>query len=402
MPSRRTRTFVLAFVVVFSLALGAWGQDKPAPDVLMFANGDQLTGHLVSAAGGNVVFDSDMAGTLTIPFAKVKELRAGSKANEFALLKKGLEVKRGTPAPEGKIEIADGKVQVTPVAPPTNADASSVAQTIPVAEVNVVVPRAEFDKQVNGHRNFFSDWNGVVTGGATLVRSTTNATTLTAGISLVRSEPTVSWMAARDRTTLNVMESYGKNTSPGAIPQTTPPTPDVTTLASIFHADSERDQYFSPRFYALGDVAFDHNYAQGLSLQQIYGAGIGWTAVKDAKQELDVKADFHYETQRYLSGLINGVATAAAPSTHLAGSTIFEGYRRTLPRKMVFTESVNAIPSFNVVADYSANVNVGLAMPVFKRLSATITTTDYFLNDPAPGYKKNSFQFVTGVTYTLR
>jgi hypothetical protein len=115
-----------------------------------------------------------------------------------------------------------------------------------------------------------------------------------------------------------------------------------------------------------------------------------------------VKVDLHYETQRYLSGLINSLATTAAPSTHLVGSTIFESYTRTLPRKVVFTESVNAIPSFNAAADYSANVNLGLAMPVFKRLSATITTTDNFLNDPAPGYKKNSFQFVTGVTYKLR
>jgi len=41
-------------------------------------------------------------------------------------------------------------------------------------------------------------------------------------------------------------------------------------------------------------------------------------------------------------------------------------------------------------------------MPLFKRLSMQFTTTDNFLNDPAPGFKKNSFQFVTGVTYNLR
>jgi hypothetical protein len=29
------------------------------------------------------------------------------------------------------------------------------------------------------------------------------------------------------------------------------------------------------------------------------------------------------------------------------------------------------------------------------------STTDNFLNDPAPAFKKNSYQFVTGVTYSL-
>jgi hypothetical protein len=30
------------------------------------------------------------------------------------------------------------------------------------------------------------------------------------------------------------------------------------------------------------------------------------------------------------------------------------------------------------------------------------STTDNFLNDPVPTFKKNSYQFVTGVTYSLR
>ncbi len=41
-------------------------------------------------------------------------------------------------------------------------------------------------------------------------------------------------------------------------------------------------------------------------------------------------------------------------------------------------------------------------MPVFKRLSLGTTTTDNFLNNPSAGYKKNSFQFITAITYTLR
>jgi hypothetical protein len=41
-------------------------------------------------------------------------------------------------------------------------------------------------------------------------------------------------------------------------------------------------------------------------------------------------------------------------------------------------------------------------MPVFKRLSLTVTTSDNFLNDPAFGYNKNSYQFVTAVSYSLK
>jgi hypothetical protein len=39
---------------------------------------------------------------------------------------------------------------------------------------------------------------------------------------------------------------------------------------------------------------------------------------------------------------------------------------------------------------------------VYKRLGFTLATLDDFLNDPAAGTKKNSFQFTAGVTYTLK
>jgi hypothetical protein len=401
MPVRRNlpSRSVLSLLSLFGLTSFVTAQTpvkpaapKPPSDVLIFANGDQLTGKLERVAAGNIVFASDMAGELTISVEKVKELRSGA---QFALLRKGEKVGKGkSTAPEGTVAVVDGKVTVTPVA--------AAAVTVPAKEVAYLVEQKAFDKELNHKVRWYEGWNGQVSGGATLVRSTTSATTLTAGLNLLRALPGVAWMEARNRTTVNVNESYGKNTSPGAIPQTVPPTPDVTTLSSIFHADAERDEYFSPRFYVLADTSFDHNYAQGLQLQEVYGGGVGWTPIQTPKQQLDVKADVHYETQRYITSPVNGTVVTTTPTTNLIGSTIFESYHRNLPRKLVFTEIATILPAFNNDNDYSANGTATLAIPVFKRLSALISTTDNFLNDPAAGYKKNSYQFVTGVTYLIR
>jgi hypothetical protein len=388
---RRYVLSVLSLLSLMPLALNqAHAQAKPAPDILIFANGDQLTGKLERIAAGNIVFASDMAGELTISVAKVKELRSGA---QFALLRKGDKVGK-THTPEGTVEILDGKLTVTPVA--------ETVVTLPAKDVAFLIDHATFDRQLSHKVKWYESWNGQASAGATLVRSTTEATTLTAGLNLVRAIPSVPWMPARNRTTVNVNESYGKNTSPGAIPQTVPPAPDVTTLSSIFHSDAERDEYFSPRFYALADLSFDHNYAQGLQLQQVYGSGIGWTPIKDARQELDFKADVHYEKQQFITEPVNGAAPITTASMNIIGSTIFESYHRNLPRKLVFTETATVLPAFNDANAYSANGMAALAIPVFKRLSAMVSTTDNFLNDPAPGYKKNSYQFVTGVTYLIR
>src|SRR5271170_4896585 len=58
---------------------------KPAPDVIVFTNGDQLTGTLVRGVGSSVVFRSDMAGEVTVPLDKVRELHS---TGSFAVLRK--------------------------------------------------------------------------------------------------------------------------------------------------------------------------------------------------------------------------------------------------------------------------------------------------------------------------
>ena len=365
---------------------------KPAPapstDVLIFANGDRLTGKLDSVTGGNVVFNSDMAGTVTISIDKIKELKSGA---EFALLRKG-DLPGKTHVPEGSVEVAEGKLTITP-------SPNEPPAVVPAADVNYLIDRASFDKQMSHHAGFLTGWSGKITGGANIERSTTTGTTFYAGLNLVRAIPTVPWMLPRNRTIVNVNEAYGKLSTP-VIPPTVPATPASVVITNIFHADAERDEYFNPRLYALVDTSFDHNYGQGLQLQQVYGGGIGYTAIKSPKQELDLKADIHYMKQSYISTTVDGVVTTT-PSNNIIGTTFFEGYTRNLPRKMLFTESLNYLPAWNDSKAYSANFNAALILPVFKRLAATIAVADNYLNDPAQYYKKNSFQFIAGVTYVL-
>jgi hypothetical protein len=356
---------------------------KPPADVVIFTNGDQLTGTLERGAGNSIVFKSDMAGEITIPLDKVKELRV---AGSFAVLRKDQPIKKLaqaraiTPAP---IAYADGKLTV---------DHPSAPEVVPTPQIADIIDAATYTKETTGKSGFLAGWTGALNGGATLVRSTDYGETLTAGIAMVRTMPMVSFLPSRDKTSFDLQETYGKLTSP-VVPQTTPPTPAAVTETSIFHADAERDESFSPAFFALGQTAFDHNYSQGLNLQQIYGGGIGYTPLKDPKQELDLKATIQYEKQSFQT---------ASNNVNLVGSTISETYHRTLPKKFVLSEFGNFIPAFNIATDYSANVSGTLAVPVYKRLGVTFTATDNYLNNPSAGYNKNSFQFVAAASYMLK
>jgi hypothetical protein len=355
---------------------------KPAPDVIIFTNGDQLTGTLERGIGASIVFKSDVAGEITVPLDKVKELHS---SGSFAVLRKDVPVSRKSVTP-GTVIYGDGKLTV--------AEATGAPEVVPANQISYIIDQPTYDKELEKKPGPWYGWNGNINGGATIVRSTDYGETYTAGLALVRAIPAVPFLPARNRTTFHLQETYGKLNSP-VIPQTTPPSPAAVTETSIFHTDAERDEYFSPAFFALAQTSFDHNYAQGLDLQQVFGGGIGWTARKNDKQELDLKASMQYEMQTYL-------ASSGTPNQNLIGSTISEAYHRNLPRKLIFTESFSILPAWNQLSAYSANGTVGLLMPVFKRLSLTLTTTDNYLNDPAAGYDRNSFQFVTAASYNLR
>lgn len=366
--------------ILFAQSALAGGQTtKPTPDVLVFTNGDQLTGTLERSVDHSIEFNSDAVGEISVPFDKIKELRSHGG---FVVIKNGEKVTR-TPRQTGTINFDDDTI--------TEKTPSGVEQTIPVKDVAYIINQATYNKEVMSEPGPFSGWTGSLSGGASIVQATQYGNNFNAGIALIRAIPTVPYLPARTRTTFNLLETYGKLTQP-TIPQTTPATPDAVAKTSIFHTDLEHDKYFTPRVYAFAGLSYDHNFSQGLNLQQIYGGGVGWTAIQDAKQELDLKADIHYERQNFVPPTEN---------ENLIGSTFAELYHRTLPAKMLFTESASYIVGWNNFDAYSAIFAAGLQVPVYKRFAMNLNLSDSYLNNPAVGFDKNSFQFVTGISYTL-
>ena len=379
--------FVLSLVsgLLFHQTVAARAQTaaaKPAPDVIVFTNGDQLTGTLERAADDSFVFKSDVVGEVTVSADKIKELHTNGK---FVALKKDEKITRTSKQP-GAMTYSDNVISV--------ADTKSGApETIPIKNLANLIDDATYSAEVTSNPGIWYGWHGAISGGISVIESTQTGQNYTLAVNLARLIPSVDFLPPRTRTTLNVLETYGKITQP-AIPQTVPPTLASVTKTSIFHADAEHDKYFdATRLYGLVGVSFDHNFSQGLDLQQIYGGGLGWTVIKTPVQEFDVKADVHYERQNFVP---------PTPNTSLIGSSFTEQYRRSLPAKITFTESGTFIPSWNNLSIYSAIFAAGVQLPTYKRFSLNLNLLDNYLSNPAVGFNNNSLQFVTGVSYTLK
>jgi Protein of unknown function, DUF481 len=386
----------LLLVIVLPAALGlafglplqaqsAAAAPPPSTDVLLFTNGDQLTGKLVREVSGSVTFHSDMAGDVTVTWDKIKSIHT---AQQFAVIQQGQHVTRKTADADialGNVKVEDDQVKVA-------TSTGGATKDIPVKNAQYVIDKDTYTKELRGNPGFFSGWTGGITAGATLIEATQNSRNFTGSAALIRAIPTVTWLDPRDRTILDFTSAYGQVTQPGT----------TGTKTNILHFDAEHDWFFSPRFYFLVDASFDHNYSQGLNLQQSYGGGIGYTVIKDPKQQLDVKFDVHYEKQQYFVTPNILPPPPLTPSKNLIGMDFGDTYMLKLPHGLVFNQGAVITPAFNQTNAYSAEATAGLLFPVYKRFGFTVATLDDFLNDPAAGSKKNSFQFTAGLTYTLK
>jgi hypothetical protein len=344
------------------------------PDVLIFTNGEKLIGHLKRSNGTSVTFKSDSAGEVKVDWSKVKEFHSSQR---FAVIKKDLQIHKHldpSTIPQGVLSMADQKLEVNP-------GEGRAPQTIPVGDAAEVIDASDFQKDI-GHQGLLQDWKGSITGGASLVVSTQKSRTFTGGFHFVRASPEADWLEPRNRTIFDFGASYGKISQPGV--------EDVKT--EIYHFGAERDEYFSKRVYGFGQAAYDHNFSQGLDLQQAYGGGLGWAVLKSDDRELDLKGSITYIRQSFQQSKNN---------QNLIGATIAESYNRKFAHGILFVEQLAITPAFNNSSAYSAIGNAALTIPFYKRLNLSVGIVDSFLNDPPPGFKKNSFQFTTGVTYTL-
>lgn len=386
--------------VVLAMAIVAGGTvfgqaPKPDPDVLELNDGEKFIGHFVSAAGGSLTFHSDGAGDVKVDWAKVKSLKSSGK---FAVVQKGVVLDKHadvSKVPQGTIAAgADRNLSVD--------SGNGAPVVIPEANAANVVPETSF---LNAFKEpkLDQDWHGTAGLGIDLVEATQKSRNITAGVSLQRVVSGESWISPRYKTLLNFNLVDSKLSQSGQ--------PDITT--DLIHGGIEHDMFLSSKAFGYVSGDFLHSSSQGMKLQQTYGGGFGYVVLRRAHQELDVKAAIDYIRQLFepyttcaAAGLLTTcnptqLASATKKAKSLIGASIGETYTRSFRGGVAFHEGFTFIPAFNDSTAYTGNVFANFSIPVHKRLTITIGGLDSYLNEPPMTFKKNSFEFVTQLAYTI-
>src|SRR5579871_3477284 len=99
------RDLILPLVFLAGVALLLAQPQEKGPDIVVFTNGDQLTGHFISSSGAAVKFKSDVLGDITVDWKMVKELHTASKV---AVLRNGVNLDKHSDTstiPQGTLSV---------------------------------------------------------------------------------------------------------------------------------------------------------------------------------------------------------------------------------------------------------------------------------------------------------
>ncbi len=346
---------------------------SPSSDLLTLKNGDALKGRLVSGDGQGITFTSEGAGKLTIGWAFVRSLRV---PEPFAVIAKGVRVRQNhanRQVPEGPLALEGPTLTVATAGGPVR---------IPVASVTHLVDAPSYEGSVNGTQHPWQGWTGSLAGGASFVEATQSLETFNFGIALARTSPTVSWLEPDNRTLLGFTSTYGSISQPN--------TPSIST--SIYHGNAEQDEYFSRDFYALVQAIYDHNSTTGLDLQQIYGAGFGYSLLRSSVQQLSLTLTASYTDQQFVISSAN---------QNLVGATFSVSYSYRFSHGITFNENSYITPAFNNTRAWLAYLSAGMTVPVLDALAFSLQAIDNYWNAPAPGFVNNSFQLNANLSYTI-
>jgi putative salt-induced outer membrane protein YdiY len=349
---------ILGIVLVLT-----WVGRMSAADVVIFKNGDKLSGIFVQAKGSNVELKSDALGDVTIPLEKVQSVSVSAQAV--------IMVKGQKPMP-GQVErLSSGDWQVS---------AEGKTRTVAAATVDTVMPVATYHALIEHVGKPWQDWKGSASLGYALQRGNQRTSTISSSIAATRERPEAPVFSAHWRTLYGLTMLYSKAEQTG-----------VLVKSNTLSTNLRQDYVFTPRDFVFGLAQLDHIQPQGLYLRHTYGGGYGHDVIHNDRTIFSLLGGFVYVHEKFFTGPSDSAAEA------LAG----EKLGMQITKNVRLDHSLNFYPNLSDTGQYRFDTTTTLSVKLSGKFSLNTNLIDLYLSNPMPGNKKNNVAFTTGLGYTF-
>ena len=323
-------------------------------DQVSLKNGDRLTGTIVQSDGKSLVLHTEYAGDLTLKWDAVKGIESSESLH--------VELQNGKTA-VGPVSTSDGMVKIA---------TSSGEVAAPVGSVKALSQQAAYEKLENG--SLLSGWKGGVNAGFSFTGGNSQTTNLAIGF-LAAHQSLKSKLGAYANTV------YATNNAPGAVPSTT-----ANTEAGGIRYDHD----LNPKTFAFVGADFFADALQGLNLRSVFGAGLGYHAIKNDNTTLDFLGGLNYTRESYTTLHRNLVAL-----------TLGEELMHKLGKSTILNQKLYLFPDLNSVGDFRGTFDFASVTKISKWFGWQNSFADVYVTNPPLGKKQNDVILTTGLNVSF-
>lgn len=330
-------------------------------DVVLFSNGDRVSGQVISADARSVVIKTPYAGELKIDRGAVTEIRVENPM--YVTLAEGAVI-------VSKVETGEKTVRLI--------QPDGLVKSVSPAEITALRNEAaqrsyEREEERWKHPRFNDFWRGSMTFSIANTSGNAKTATVSTAANAVRE-------AGKNVLALNFSQIY-------ATQSTTEP---FGATANRISGSIRADRRANGRLFLYGINSYDYDRFLSLDLRSVFGGGLGYKPWVSRRGTLEVSGGGNWNREKF--------SREEGPLVRNSGE-VAAGQELTLLllSRLKLFERAGFFPNLTNRGEYRINFDANAAVPVMKWLEWTVGVNDRYLSNPLPGKKKNDIAITMGV-----
>lgn len=329
-------------------------------DVIIFANGDRLTGKLAKLENSKLIFNADEIGEITVDITRIRNIGADEPADlhfsDGTVIKSSVQISE-----PGRMAVAQ-----TALLP---------AQDFSLADLVAINPPAKPEPK----------WSGSVTIGLSSTHGNTFAENANLSFDAKR-------RSEKDR--IHAYSTYLASRSRD------PDTYEKYTTQESFLVGGKYDYFFTKKFYCYADGRFSKDHIADLDHRIIAGLGAGYQWVETDTLSFDTEAGLADVCEQYTR---RDPVSGMKVTTKSEEASMQLGYHLDwkLAEKVTFLHKLTYYPSFSSPSDYFLTTGAELRAAITDSMFSSFKAVLDYDSIPAQGVGTSDTKYILGVGWNF-
>ena len=321
-------------------------------DEIHLKNGDRLTGKIVNLVDGKLIFNSDIAGEVTVELSNIQTLSSEEPITVY--------LKDGTAFNQKVLSSEVGRFSI-------RGSESLKAQEFAVGDIISINPPVKP----------IPKWTGSVSAAITSTHGNTKTESITGSANLKK-------RTEKDRTTLNADYARGK--------QDDRATGKEETIEDWWRARAKYDYFFSKKTYGYLDGRYEKDAVAELDRRVTVGVGGGYQWIESA--------DMNFSTELGLASLYEKYDNQTDSNSEISAQLGYH-FDKKLRKNLSFIHELTYYPALDKFSDYYLTTTAELRSNFTKTLFMNVKAILDYDATPAIGAHKTDVKYFLGLGYSF-